>query len=398
MSGVATWVVLDDPAYDADPPGAAALRPLPGAAAAALGELVTALRAADPRAAAALAPPGDDAAAELLTDVADGAGALGLRVDLRYVDESGPVAADGSWAAEVETTWRIAGDTGSEPARAEVAVRFRPVDEDRVGIVGFGEPERGRLPVWLAGPLVVARRAGIVVLVAGEGPAGRSGAERYLRLATGAVDVVRRVLPSWRGRLVVEVPASADALDRAMDLSPGTTSGIAAVTVPVDGAADTGSPVHVFVNPDVFARLRPTGAQVVLSHEAAHVATGAARSDAVPWLVEGFADYVALRDVEVPVATSAGQIIAQVRRDGVPPALPGPAEFAAGTSHLGATYESAWLTCQLLADRGGERPLVDLYDDVAGGAPLAEALRSHFDLSEEELTRLWQQRLRDLAA
>jgi hypothetical protein len=205
------------------------------------------------------------------------------------------------------------------------------------------------------------------------------------------------VLPSWHGRLVVEVPASSAALDRAMDASPGTSSGIAAVTAPVDGSPDTDSPVHVFVNPEVFDELQPTGAQVVLSHEVVHLATGAARSNAVPWLVEGFADYVALRDVDLPVTTSAAQIISQVRRDGVPSVLPGDAEFATGSGHLGATYESAWLACVLLADRAGEPALVALYTDVLRGTPLAEALGRHFALTESDLTRLWQRRLRDLA-
>ena len=85
--------------------------------------------------------------------------------------------------------------------------------------------------------------------------------------------------------------------------------------------------MHVFVNPDVFGRLRTAGAQVVMSHEAVHVATDAARSTVPLWLLEGFADYVALRDVDLPISTTAGQIIRQVRRDGVPEALPGPVEF-----------------------------------------------------------------------
>ena len=86
-----------------------------------------------------------------------------------------------------------------------------------------------------------------------------------------------------------------------------------------------------------------------------------------------------------------------MRRDGVPEALPGPAEFATGTTHLGATYESAWLACVLLADRGGERALVRFYDSVSSGTPLATALRRDFGLSERELTRHWQQRLRELS-
>ena len=148
--------------------------------------------------------------------------------------------------------------------------------------------------------------------------------------------------------------------------------------------------MHVFVNPEVFDRLQPTGAQVVLSHEAVHVATDAARSDVAPWLLEGFADYVALRDVDLPLSTTAGQIIRQVRRDGVPDHLPGPDEFATGATHLGATYESAWLACVLLAESGGEQALVDLYDDVADGRSLEAALPQRFGITEAGLTRRWQ--------
>jgi hypothetical protein len=115
------------------------------------------------------------------------------------------------------------------------------------------------------------------------------------------------------------------------------------------------------------------------------------------WLLEGFADYVALRDVDLPVTTTAAQIIRQVRRGGVPDALPGQAEFDTRTTHLGATYESAWLACVLLAGRGGEGALVALYQDVEGGTALADALQRGFGLSEAGLTRLWQRRLSDLA-
>jgi hypothetical protein len=395
--GTVTWAVLDDPSYDASPPGSAVPRARPAEAAVALQGLASALAAEDPDAAAGLAPPGDGSAASQLRVVADNARELGLSVAFRYVDETGAVAADGTWTAAVAATWRYAGDTGTEPAEAEVSVRFSPVGDDEVAIAGLGLPDAGRVPVWLSGPVVVARAPGRLVVVSGDGALVKSEARRYRRLASSAVDIVRVVLPSWRGRLVVEVPGSSAALDRAMDVEPGHSSGIAAVTVPVDGSTDTDSPVHVFVNPEVFDRLPRTGAQVVLSHEAAHVATEASRSSVAPWLVEGFADYVALRDVHLPVSTTAAQIIQQVRREGVPAALPGPAEFATGTTHLGATYESAWLACVLLADRGGERALVRFYDDVSAGSPLPTALRQGFGLTEAGLTRLWRRHLADLA-
>jgi hypothetical protein len=104
------------------------------------------------------------------------------------------------------------------------------------------------------------------------------------------------------------------------------------------------------------------------------------------WLLEGFADYVALRGVDLPFSVTAGQIIEQVRREGPPDALPGPAEFGSTDTHLGAAYESAWLACLALADRGGE-----------DGADLGRELRSRFGWTEPAFVEAWQQRLTDLA-
>ncbi len=396
-AGGVTWALVRDPSYVAAPSGPPVAAAEPAQAAVALQDLADAVADGDQEAAAALAPAGDSLAAALLRAVARNGGRLGIRPTLRYVDESGGVAADGSWAGAVAATWRYRGDNGTDRASAEVLVDFAPAGGGRVAVTGFGAGDSGRVPLWLTGPLVVRRSAGVLVVAAGEGALARSQAARFGRLARTAVAVVHRVLPRWRSRLVVEVPASSADLDRALDAEPGHTHGIAAVTAPVDGSTTGDAPVHVFVNPDVFDRLRPTGAQVVLSHEAVHVATDAARSTVPTWLLEGFADYVALRDVDLPVTTSAAQIIGQVRRDGPPDTLPGAAEFDTGTTHLGATYESAWLACVLLAERGGEGALVGLYDDLDGGDTLAAALRARFGLTEPELTRLWQRRLAALA-
>jgi hypothetical protein len=395
--GVVTWAVRDDAPYVAPSPGQSAPRPRPAEASAALQDLETALVDGDGDAAAALAPVDDPQAAALLRAAAANARSLGLALDLRYVDEAGSVDASGGWAGAVAATWRFRGDVGRDSSRAELVVRFVPAAPDRVAIVGFGKPGAGRVPGWLAGPVVVRRAPRVLVVVAGAGELGRSEAKRYVRLGSASLSVVRRVLPDWRGRLVVEVPATSAALDQALDAEPGHTAGIAAVTAPADGTTDTDSPVHVFVNPEVFDRLQPTGAQVVLSHEAVHVATDAARSDVAPWLLEGFADYVALRDVHLPLSTTAGQIIRQVRRDGVPDHLPGPDDFATGATHLGATYESAWVACALLAESGGEQALVGLYDDATDGRSLESVLMQRFGTTEAGLTRRWQRRLADLA-
>jgi hypothetical protein len=392
VAGLVVWVTLDRGPYEAGPPAAPGTQVRPALAAQALRQFERAVEDGDPRAAGDLAPAGDARTAALLTSVVDNARRLRVRdLTLRYVDEEGALSPDGSWAAAVDATWRFDGFDDA-PARAEVTIRFAD-DGDRVALAGVGGGDH-RAPLWLSAPVQVRRTAGTLVLTDGT-PAQADG---YARRAAAAVPVVRRVLPGWRPRLVVEVPASAAALDRALAAEPGQYANIAAVTTTVDGSVDPDAPVHVFVNPDVFGRLEPQGAQVVMSHEAVHVATRAAMSDLPLWLLEGFADYVALSDVDLPLSTTSGQVIKQVRREGPPTHLPGPAEFDTTTTQLGAAYESAWLACRLLARTGGERALVRLYRMVDGGRELTASLRATFGLTLGGLTRAWRRSLSDLAA
>lgn len=387
--GLVSWQTLVDDPYVAPPPAVPSAATVdPAAAGRTLAALTDAVAAAAPEAARALGA--DAVAGDLLAAIATNAGALRVRdLSMRYVDAAGPVGADGTWPATVDVSWRFAGFDRA-PAVSEVEVGFR-ADGAQARLVSIGGAE-GRTPVWLAGPVAVRRTPETLVLASAD-------VERYARLATRAVPVVRRVVTAWRPRLVVEVPASAEALDRALGAEPGTYAGIAAVTTSVDGSLAPRSPVHILVNPVELGRLRPTGAQVVMSHEAAHVATDAPRTNDTPlWLLEGFADYVALRDVPLPVSRTAAQIIEQVRSDGPPDALPGTTEFDIRATHLGAVYESAWLVCTVLAERAGEGALVALYDDVAAGVPLAEALRERAGLTEADLVEAWRARLSDLAA
>ena len=324
------------------------------------------------------------------------ANASSLRVrdfTARYVDEDPSESAGlpaGRWAAAVETTWRFDG-FDARPARTEVTFVFA-VRDGRALLVDAGGGDR-RTPLWLTGPLDVHRTADTLVATEAAGEAAA-----YARYARRAVPVVRRVLPRWRGRLVVEVPDGAGGLDEMLAADAGEYANIAAVTTSVDGDPVRGAPVHVLVNPDVFGELKPRGAQVVMSHEATHVATEAASSRTPLWLLEGFADYVALRDVPIPLTLSAGQIIEDVRRDGPPRDLPGSAEFDTQTAHLGASYESAWLAVRLLADTGGEERLVTLYRRISSGRPVEAALRSLYGFGEAGLTARWRAELREIAS
>jgi hypothetical protein len=226
---------------------------------------------------------------------------------------------------------------------------------------------------------------------------GTAALPRYAALAAQAVVDVRKVLPRWHGRLVVEVPAGPEQLSRALDAAPDTYRGIAAVTTTADGSAAPGAPTHIFVNRPVFDPLGPRGSQIVMSHEATHVATGAATSTMPTWLLEGFADFVALDHVDLPVSVTASQILASVRKHGPPTSLPGADDFDARNKALGASYEAAWLACRLLAQQHGERHLIAFYRASDRAGSTAAAFRDVLGTDQATFTRDWRTYLRRLA-
>ena len=387
---VVGWLLLRDDTYTAPtPPAPASVEP--GEAAAVLQQLEQAVRTGRPEAAARLAPAGDDAAADRLRAVVRNAADIGVAgFTLRYVDALGGVDSAGRWSATVETRWRFAG-FDRHASVADVEFTFG-AGEGRTGLAAIGGPA-GRSPVWLTGPVRVVKGPDTLVVAA-------TDAARYARLARRAVPVVRRVLPQWRTGLVVEVPADGAALDAALDAESGQYAAIAAVTSSVGDDLEPGVPVHVLVNPQVFGALDDQGARVVMDHEATHVATRAATRPAVvpTWLSEGYADYVALRDVDLPLSVTAAQVAKQVRREGPPARLPGDARFDTRTTHLGAAYEAAWLACRLLARQAGERELTRFYTGLRPGDDVGEEFRRAFGLSLPAFTRQWRKALTDLAA
>ena len=312
--GLVVWLTHRDPTYHA--PLSAPLAPQASSAEATglLDDLQTAVRRGEPAPAARLGA--DAPTAHALTGVVRNGRALHVRgFSLRYVDQAGGVAPDGAFTAYVNASWRFAG-FDPRPERMEVRVRFAPHD-GHLAIAGIGGGDR-RSPLWLSGPVRVRRSPAALVVVQGDA----AEADRVARLATRAVPQVRRVLPGWEGHLVVEVPATEQRLESALRADPGRYAGIAAVTTSVDGSRSRRAPVHVFVNPQTFLPLEQDGAQVVLTHEATHVATSAATTTSPTWLVEGFADYVALRAQRIPLRTAAARDHRpgpHVRRPGPPP-------------------------------------------------------------------------------
>ncbi len=318
------------------------------------------------------------------------------KLSLRYVDELAGAVGSRRWVAEVQVSYLLAG-ADQAPTRLEVALTVQDTPAG-TRLVAFGGHD-DRTPLWMQTPLEVRRSGSSLVMVArATGSSTTNDVRELARMARTAVRVVRRVLPQWDGALVVEVPGSQEELDAMIGAAHGKYDAVAALTTTVDGTLTETSPVHVMVNPAVFDGLGPSGAQVVLSHEATHVATHAATAASMPlWLMEGFADYVALRDTTLPDSITAGQILSAVRRNGPPGHLPGVGEFDPSGSRFGASYESAWLANRYLAERFGQKALVDFYHQVDGGTPASTAFRRDLGIAQRAFVQGWRGYLRRLA-
>ncbi|HWU20205.1 MAG TPA: hypothetical protein VN088_01670, partial [Nocardioides sp.] len=360
----------------------------PGAATTTLQELQAVVRRGD--AAAARRFGSDPAAQDLLAAVAGNVRRIGLDdVTLTYLDENGGGSFQGSWGATAQVSWRV---RGFDHGVAQRDIEFTFADGGRtISRIGGG---RDATPLWLSGPVIVRRSADVLVIAtapAKEADALRAAAEVGLRRD-------RQVL-GGRHTVVFEAPATVAAMQRALGVQPPTYEDIAAITAPVDGNRLPGAPVHVFVNPLVYRRMDHVAAQVVVTHESVHAVTNAPLSSSAPlWLVEGFADYVALGDVGLPLSKTAAGISQQVRRRGAPRQLPTDADFGTADSNLGPTYEAAWLVCVTIADHAGQAALVKLYREVLGGAPLATALPRDTGLTVASLTAAWRSELTAVAA
>ena len=149
---------------------------------------------------------------------------------------------------------------------------------------------------------------------------------------------------------------------------------------------------RVVVHPDSWGLLTPEGRQAVLTHEVTHLSQQG--DGTVPaWLGEGLAEYTAHRDSDLPPTTLAGSALDDVRAGVLPSTWPDPA--AAGTSWDG--YALSWLACLYIAETWSESALLELYETVAAGTVLSEAVPVVLNMSEAELLTGWAQWLENLA-
>lgn len=316
------------------------------------------------------------------------------RIDLHLSGADGAEQQDGTTNAQVDVSWVPGPDSGLASRRTDsvtVDLRIRQSGH------GFGieaaAPTDDPMPLWLEGALGVTRQ-GNRVLVRIDGGSDEPRLQQMLQRATADV---RRVYGKPRGDLMVVVPAEGSQSTEIVGGGQQRLNRIAAVTTTLDGSDSSKGPVAVVLNPEVFTAMNDRAAQVVLTHEATHALTGATTAVAPLWVAEGYADYVALSRDRLDPTRSASQILARVRRDGAPKALPANEQFGSGSSELGATYESAWMVFRMLGESYDDSTITDFYRRVLRGQSTEVAARQVFGVGLAQITAQWRQYLTDWA-
>ncbi|AZQ34208.1 hypothetical protein EJ357_12530 [Streptomyces cyaneochromogenes] len=304
------------------------------------------------------------------------------------------------------------GDT----ATAEAELRYRVQGYDRAPVtagrtlslsldagggwyVEADRPAKGSAEqLWDQGQVNVVRGERSLVMGAGQSAALR----KYAELADDAVPAVSQAWGTdWARRIVVLVPASLADMAGLLASPASSYRGIAAVTTGETGAPANAPADRIIVNPDAYGVLGATGKQVVLTHEATHVATRAHTTAATPlWLSEGYADWVGYLGSGRSPSQAAPELRHAVTEGRVPRELPADADFGftGDSGRLARAYESGWMACRMIAERWGEVGLVEFYRAVGAHKERAGAVEGALEdvlgTSPAEFTGEWREYLR----
>jgi hypothetical protein len=207
---------------------------------------------------------------------------------------------------------------------------------------------------------------------------------------------VRGIDSGWSGTLVVQVPSTTAILEQMLAARRGSYDQIAAVTW-ADGTNAARAPLRIVVNPSPAGRLSDLGTQLLLAHEATHVATHSVDSPAPAWIIEGFADYIAYQAYPQAPKAAAAPLLDRVRDGNGPASLPDNQRFRAGTDRLELAYAEAWLACRYVADRYSPEQLTELYRELDSGRSFEQAARSVLEITPAEFVSGWRHYLLALA-
>ncbi|HEX2372485.1 MAG TPA: hypothetical protein VHO93_00765 [Actinomycetota bacterium] len=291
------------------------------------------------------------------------------RVQARYRfrgQDASPVLARYSYTfALTRSGWRIAGDGDR---------RFRGRDD---------------VEIWDGGPVKTARSARTLIV---HHPGQEGLAARLLRVADRAYAQVGAAWTGrWERKAVILVPSDQDEAERLVGARNLSRVAAVASSSVESGAAERVIGNRIVVNTANVVGYNNLNLQILITHEMTHVATRTL-GDGVPLLlVEGFADWAALKPLDYPfrVTRPALARLGGARFDG---ALPSDREFRGPDAAV--AYDEGSAFCLWVAETAGAGKLQALYRQFAGSSPpttaqLDRGFRRVLGVSRRTAERRW---------
>ena len=305
--------------------------------------------------------------------------------------------ADQAIQAQVQASYQLRGQDAS-PVLARHSYTF-VLTRSVWRIAGPGDSSQRRrddTEICDAGPVRTVHSARtLIVFHPGQGLL----AGRLLRVADRAYAQVGAAWTGhWERKAVILVPKDereAERLVGARDLS--RVAAVASSSVE-SGATERVLGNRIVVNTDNVARYNGLNLQVLITHEMTHVATRTL-GDGVPLLlVEGFADWAALKPLGYPFAVTRPNLARAVREGRFDGTLPGDGEFR--DEDAAVAYDEGSAFCLWVADTYGAGRLRALYrgfkgSDPTGTTELDRGLRRVLHVSLKKAQGRWAAWVRD---
>lgn len=294
------------------------------------------------------------------------------RLDLLWnnLRQLGAVRFESADAAGFRVAWRVPGDLHDAWQLLDVQLAC---NAHRCEVADLTPRLGSPAPLWLVEQIKV-------VTVTGGSVIAGLGARDWTQATTQAVAALQaaqlgELAAGWSGELVLVAPASEEGYRAVMGATGDEYAAAGAITWTVDhglpeadraGVSNTATiaAVRVVANPTTTAALGPAAANLLLTHEAVHVATAHLGLPAAGrrWISEGLAEVVALQSSPDQVALHKGLLKSDCAQLVEPPADDSFAvASSSGERHGELVYAAAWeyvSTVERLRAAGPSRALL----------------------------------------
>ena len=307
--------------------------------------------------------------------------------------------ADQVQLAPVQVRYRFEGQDSS-PVLARESFTF-VLTGSGWRIAGPGDSRirrRDDVEIWDSGQVRTARSPRTLIV---HHPGQEDLAQRLLQTADRAYGQVGAAWTGkWERKAVILVPRDQDEAERlvgARDLS--RVAAVASSSVE-SGSTEAEKVLgnRIVVNTSNVVRYNMLNLQILLTHEMTHVATRTL-GDGVPLLlVEGFADYAALKPVGFSFASTRPALNQRVDTGRFDGALPRDDEFRSGDAAV--AYDEGSAFCQWVAATFGSGKLQALYREFRGSgststSELDRGFKDVLGISRRTAERRWAAWVRD---